>query len=263
MGKVVAVVLAVAAVSLAVTKIRSLTASGGDESAWEPQREGERPREPRPGEPQTPQTPLQLPAGNLYRGRPPKVKNLLMRLAEAEKTANVEMAVSTIETLRALPGEPAADLDDALARRLGQLNVRWLFELANRQWVADVTVRPRDTASRIAAANGSTLSSLVRLNRLAGIDDIRAGQTVKVMSHPRFSLTVHRRARFADLNLNGKFFNRYDIAEGTEICPPGVYTTTQELRAQLKSLGLAFNLRALVELETLVPPNASIVVSET
>lgn len=195
--------------------------------------------------------------------RPPKVRNLLLRLDEAEKSGNIEMAATTIETLRDLPGEPAADLDDRLARRLGELNTRRLFVLANRQWIAEVTVRPRETASRIAAAHGSTLASLVRLNALPNADAVESGQTLKVMNHPRFSMTVHRRARYADLHLNGKFFNRYDIAGDAQICPVGVYKTTANLRAQLIELGLKFSLRNRVELETLIPPNASILVSET
>ncbi len=195
--------------------------------------------------------------------RPPKVRNLLLRLEEAVKADNIEMAVTTIETLRDLPGEPAADLDDGLARHLGKLNSRWLFAFCNRQWVTETTVRSRDTATRIAAAHGSTLSSLIRLNSLADADSIRPGQVLKVMNHPRFSLTVHRRARYADLNLNGKFFNRYDIVGDGEICPVGVYKTGAKLRDQLTELGLRFSLRDRVELETLIPPAASIVVSET
>ena len=96
--------------------------------------------------------------------RPTKLRNLLMRLEEAEKRGDVEMAVGTIESIRALPGSPAADLDDALARRLGTLNIRRLFDLRCAQWVKAVEVRRGDSASRIAAENGSTLASLMRLN---------------------------------------------------------------------------------------------------
>ena len=51
--------------------------------------------------------------------RPAKVRNLLLRLEEAEKRHDVSMAVTTIEAIRALPGSPAADLDDSLARLNG------------------------------------------------------------------------------------------------------------------------------------------------
>lgn len=199
----------------------------------------------------------------LSRDRPPKVRNLLLRLEEAEKMGNTEMAATTIETLRALPGEPAADLDDMLARRLGQLNSRWLFTLANRQWVTEVTVRTRETPARIAAAHGSTLSSLIRLNALTDADSVETGAIIKVMNHPRFSMTVHRRARYVDLHLNGKFFNRYDIVGDAEICAVGIYKTNEKLREQLVTLGLKFSLRDRIELETLIPAGAAIVVSET
>ena len=67
--------------------------------------------------------------------RPVKVRNLLMRLEKAEQDRDIEMAISTIEQIRALPGNPAADLDDKLARRLGALNIRRLFILNSNQWV--------------------------------------------------------------------------------------------------------------------------------
>ncbi len=259
---VVLVVLAVAAVSFVATRLRRQPDSFGEFEEAPPQAaEAAPPREaPAPAESSEAKRVLaEIPA----RDRPPKVRNLLLRLAEAEKSGNVEMAATTIEALRDLPGEPAADLDDRLARRLGQLNTRWLFALANRQWVTEVEVRPRETAARIAAAHGSTLSSLIRLNALADADDLRAGRKIKVMHHPRFSMTVHRRARYADLHLNGKFFNRYDIVGDGEICPVGVYKTGENLRSQFAELGLRFALRDRVELETIIPQNASIVVSET
>lgn len=270
-GPVVLAVLSVAAISFVFTKLRRADEEFGQDAPppqmAQPARQTQphRPSEPS-GQPQT-ATPATPPPQSFLASetveRPPKVKNLLLRLDEAEKMGNVEMAVTTIEALRNLPGEPAADLDDRLARRLGELNTRWLFALANRQWVTEVTVRPQDTATRIAASHGSTLSSLIRLNLLKDADSIWPGQVLKVMNHPRFSMTVHRRARYADLNLNGRFFNRYDIVGDGDICKVGLYKTTGKLREQLVSLGLRFSLRDRVELETLIPPNASILVSET
>ena len=142
--------------------------------------------------------------------RPTKVRNLLMRLEEAEKSHDIEMAVTTIESIRSLPGSPAADIDDALARRLGTLNIRRLFEVRSAQWVKAVTVGHGDSASRIAAENGSTLASLARLNG-GNVDRIRVGSKLYVMDHPRFNLVLRRRTRIADLSLHGKFFKRYDL----------------------------------------------------
>lgn len=268
------VILAIAAVSFVFTKFKRSaddipaipepSAQAAQPSPSHPQQTQQQQSQTPPAAVRQPQLPrLDAQFSSASHERPPKVRNLLLRLEEAVKADNIEMAVSTIETIRALPGEPAADLDDSLARHLGKLNTRWLFDFANRQWVAETTVRQRDTAARIAAAHGSTLSSLVRLNSLANAESIQPGQVLKVMNHPRFSLTVHRRARFADLNLNGKFFNRYDIIGDGDICPVGIYKTTDNLRDQLIELGLRFSLRDRVELETLIPPSASIAVSET
>ena len=192
--------------------------------------------------------------------RPPRVRNLLMRLEEAERTRDVEMAVSTIETIRALPGSPAADLDDALARRLGKLNVLRLFDLRSAQWVKTVTVRRGDSASRIAAENGSTLASLARLNG-GNVEKVILGAKLYVMNHPRFNLVIHRRTRIADLSLNGKFFKRYDL-QGEVKAAAGAYEIPERKRTFWDKAGVQLRPEDRTELETLLPVGAPVLVSE-
>ena len=192
--------------------------------------------------------------------RPTKVRNLLMRLEEAEKSHDIEMAVTTIESIRSLPGSPAADIDDALARRLGTLNLRRLFEVRNAQWVKAVTVGRGDSASRIAAENGSTLASLARLNG-GNVDRIRVGAKLYVMDHPRFNLVLHRRTRIADLSLNGKFFKRYDLP-GEVRAKEGAYEVPERRKLLWDRLGTAFRKEDRAELEILLPTGASVLVSE-
>ena len=184
--------------------------------------------------------------------RPKEVRNLLLRLQEAEKSGDIAMAVTTIETIRALPGAPAADLDDVLARRLGGLNVRRLFDLKNAQWVATVEVKRGENATRIASEHGSTLASLSRLNT-GDIDRLRIGQQIFVMDHPRFNLVVHRRSRMADLQLNGKFFKRYDLV-GTPAAAAGSF--------EWREVKLPFSPADADELDTLLPRSAPVVISE-
>ena len=192
--------------------------------------------------------------------RPTKVKNLLMRLAEAEKSRDVEMAISTIESIRSLPGSPAADLDDALARRLGTLNIRRLFELRSAQWVKTVEVRRGDSSSRIAAENGSTLASLARLNG-GNVDKIRLGAKLYVMDHPRFNLVLHRRTRIADLSLNGKFFKRYDL-QGEVEARDGAYEISDRRKGFWEVFGPIFKKGDRSELDMLLPSSATLLVSE-
>lgn len=192
--------------------------------------------------------------------RPPKVRNLLLRLEEAEKAHDIEMAVSTIESIRALPGSLAADMDDALARRLGTLNLRRLFDLRCAQWVKTVEVRRGDSASRIAAENGSTLASLARLNG-GSVEKIRFGAKLYVMDHPRFNLVLHRRTRIADLSLNGKFFKRYDLQGGVK-ARDGAYEIPERRRGFWEVFGPAFGKADLAELNMLLPSGASMLVSE-
>ena len=191
--------------------------------------------------------------------RPVKVRNLLMRLGEAERLGDAELAVSTIETIRSLPGSPAADLDDALARRLGVLNVRRLLKLKNAQWVRQVTVGRGGSASRIAAENGSTLASLVALN--GNVDRLIVGQKLHVMDHPRFNLVIHRRSRTADLSLNGKFFKRYDLQDDVK-AKEGAYELPEKKRAFWANVGLILKPADRAELEMLLPVKTSVLISE-
>jgi len=204
--------------------------------------------------------PVRAVAPDALMKRPAAVRNLLLRLEEAEKRRDVEMAVSTIEQIRALPGSPAADLDDVLARRLGVLNMRRLYAVRNAQWVTTVEVKRGMSASRIAAEHGSTLASLERLNG-GNVDRLTLGQRLYVLDHPRLNLVIHRRSRTADLSLNGKFFYRFDITQpvgGAE----GVYEIPASPRALWKSLGVEFAPRDRAEIEILMPRGAPVVISE-
>ena len=195
-----------------------------------------------------------------YAKRTPRLRNLLMRLEEAERRRDVEMAVTTIEEIRALPGSPAADIDDSLARRLSALNVRRLFDRRNAQWVKRVVVKRGDSASRIAVENGSTLSSLVKLNG-GDVNRLVPGKQLYVMDHPRFNLVVHRRSRTVDLSLNGKFFRRYDL-QGEVKAKGGAYELPERKRAFWANVGLQLKPADRDELELLLPSGTPVLISE-
>jgi hypothetical protein len=207
-----------------------------------------------------PPPPPPLPPG-AERNRPRVAQNLLLKLEKAEAAHDVELAVATIEQLRALPGEAVADLDNSLARRLGELNIRRLFVGKNRQWVKEVVVRRGDSATRIASENGSTLASLLKLNALPSADRLNVGQKLEVMDHPRFTIVVHRAAKYADLTLKGKFFKRYDIIAPVRAAE-GNYETPARLRAFLAEKGIALAPADSAELDMLVPAKSSLLVSE-
>lgn len=191
---------------------------------------------------------------------PAVVRNLLMRLEEATRSRDVEMAITTIERLRSLPGAPAASLDDALARRLGALNMRSLFDLRSPKWVKAVTIKLGDSASRIAAENGASLASLAKLNG-GKVDKILVGSQLFVMANPRFNLVIHRRSRVADLALNGKFFKRYDLIRPIAI-EDGVYVVSEKRRVLFPVANAAFAEGDRAELDMLLPGNASLTISE-
>lgn len=182
--------------------------------------------------------------------RPAMVKNLLAKLEGAEARRDTEMAIDTIERLRALPGSPAADLDDSLARRLGTLNLRKLFKLKSREWTKEVTVRRGDNLERISRENGATAASTRKLNGLAG-DELRIGDKVLVMNHPRFNLVIHAGGKYADLFFMGKFFKRYYLTGAVE---------TDESDYRLKAVPLKPGDRE--ELALLLPPGATVLIAE-
>ena len=182
--------------------------------------------------------------------RPALVKNLLARLEGAEANRDTEMAIDTIERLRALPGSPAADLDDALARRLGTLNLRKLYVLKSREWVKELTVKRGDSLERLSRENGATLASSLKLNQLAD-GNIKIGQKILVMKHPRFNLVVHCKPGYADLFFMGKFFKRYYLAGETSV---------KEADFRLKDIALKSADRE--ELSVLLPSSATVLVSE-
>jgi len=200
----------------------------------------------------TPPVVIDVPADPIAAGdnRSVRVQNLLRRLEEAERRQDVEMQVTTIEQLRATPG--VADLDDKLARRLGTLNLLRLFRMRSAQWTVEVTVKNGDAASRIAYEHGSTFASLAKLNDGVDLNRLRAGAVLRVMNHPRFSLVVSRRARTADLSLNGKFFKRYDLT-GEVRGEVGAYVLPERFRSFCTDHGVPFKPLDRAELEMLLP----------
>ena len=188
-----------------------------------------------------------------------EVRKASVASCEAELT----LAEKTYERKKSLTAKamaPVADLDDKLARRLGALNMLRLFTNRYPRWVRSVVVKRGDSASRIAAENGSTLASLSRLTG-GKVDRIVLGSRVYVMDHPRFALVVHRRTRTADLSLNGKFFKRYDLA-GEVRGQEGAYEMSTGARAIWRIIGACFRPDDRAELEMLLPSSARVLISE-
>lgn len=200
---------------------------------------------------------------NDFGGRPSRAKALLLRLDVASDKNDIEMQVSTIEQLRALPGGAVADIDDKLVRLLGELNMRRLFELSNPQWVTEVTVKRGDSATRIAQEHGSTLGSLKRLNASVNLDRLQIGTKLKVMKKPAFTLIVHKKQRSVELMLNDRLFKRYDLPEGAPEIPmePGAYRTPANLRDFFRREGIGLSPEDAAEIDLLVPRDQPVRVS--
>lgn len=192
--------------------------------------------------------------------RPTEVVNLLMKLDEAMRLKDIELQVSAIERLRSLPGSPAADLDDRLARLLGRLNKHRLFENKNPKWVKKAKVSRRDTASSIAAENGCTMAAFVKLNGKK-VEKLKKGDEVYVLNQPRCQLVVHRRAGYADLLMKGKFFKRYDL-KSADKSADGMHEYPVSGNGFWKKVGLGFEPDDIKELEMLLTKGSPVLVSE-
>ena len=192
--------------------------------------------------------------------RPTKVTNLLMRLEAAEKNRDMAMAIDAIEQLRSLPGNPAADLDDSLARRLGVLNMRRLFGPGKSPWTTEIVVKRGDNATRIAYEHGSTLASFAKLNG-GDVEKVVLGRKMIVMDHPRFSLVVHRLTKTADLSLNGKFFKRYYLKADVK-GEVGAYEVPERIRHLFTEKGIMLDTEDRAELEMLMPRGAVVLIAE-
>lgn len=275
-GWIVVAVLLVAAVSFAFTVARRI-ASGGDgdgggvtigEIVEPPPQPSAPSSKPGGGEseggasaanapPPLANEPIAIP--DIGR-RPTKVRSLLLKLDEAAKSGDLEMQISAIEQICALPpNEAAPDIASDLIPRLGRLNWSWLFDRHNPQWVGEVTVKRGDSATRIAQEHGSTLASLMKLNGLSDANRLAVGGNVKVMNHPRFNIVAHKRLRAVDLYLKGKLFKRYLLPDAAPEmkCAPGDYRTPANLRDFLRRMGIALDAADTAELDMLVPKDSS------
>jgi len=210
--------------------------------------------------PSVPEPNVSAPRVTVTGERPRKVKNLLMKLDQAIATTNYPLQVAVIEELRALPGAPAADLDDSLARSLGRLNLRILFDAEHKnEWVKRVEVKRGNSASRIASEWGTTLKCVEKLN--GDVSTIHPGTFLWVMNHPQFRLSVFRKTRIADLSLNNKFFKRYYLTDEVRGAN-GSYVFPVKIRTFFAEYGVWFKDKDLVELEMLLPKGANMTIAD-
>lgn len=196
-------------------------------------------------------------------GRPQLERTLLMRLADAERLGELEIAVDTIEKLRRKPS--MADLDDKLARRLGALNIERIFSGKPVPWVTETVVRRNQTVHRIAREHGSTVAATRRLNNLAPGVEPEPGRKLRVLAFPKAAFVVHKQTRYADLLLGGKLFKRYYVTVNAG-CAPGAYPITSKSeegpRARFAELGIRIAPVDMQELDMFLAPGSQLTVSE-
>ena len=196
-------------------------------------------------------------------GRSQRERTLLLRLADAENQGRLAIAVDTIMQLRAIPS--MADIDDKLARRLGDLNIRRLFSGEPVPWVSTTTVRRGQSVHRIAREHGTTVAAIRQLNRLSQTEEPNVGRQLRVLQFPRAAFIVHKQTRHADLMLNGKLFKRYYVSVKKD-AKTGAFPITSNAnegpRSRFSSLGIRVAPADMKELDMFLAPGSSLTISE-
>ena len=193
--------------------------------------------------------------------RPPAVRALLERLEAADQQGNVVLQIDTLERLRQNK-DSVADIDDLLARRLGNLNRKLFLEGKTSPWVTAYTVRTGDTLHQIAREHGATVAAVLMLNGVGDPRRLRVGQALRIPNHLRAKLKVHAASQIADLEINGKFFRRYDAAvpKNAELGERAVTRKDGEGARQLiEKSKVRFSDADLKEIALMLPPGSSIV----
>ena len=255
-GAAVLVVLVSFAATL-VNRLRARTAGNPDAGAAVL---AEAPRPAPSALPAPPLSPAVPPGKALLEERPRVVRNLLMRLTEAERDRDLSRQVETIELLRAAPGNPVADIDHLLVKRLGRLNFRWMFGTDRSPWTVEITPRKGNSAERLAKEQGMTVAALLKLNRWRTPDEMRPGKPVRALNHPNFALIVHPRNRLVELMLDGKLFKAYELTRAASLAP-GLYSLPDDYAGQFARLGLSFAPADLAELSLFLMPRAPLFVA--
>ncbi len=196
-------------------------------------------------------------------GRSARERTLLSRLADAESQGRLAIAVDTIEHLRHIPS--MADIDDKLARRLGDLNIKRLFSGEPVPWIREITVRRGQSVHRIAREHGTTVAAVRRLNSLTQSEEPKAGRRLRVLEFPKAAFVVHKQTKYADLTLNGKLFRRYYVSTRPDT-KPGAYQITgkpeEGPRSRFAALGILVAPADMRELDMFLAPGSSLTISE-
>jgi LysM repeat protein len=196
-------------------------------------------------------------------GRSARERTLLLRLADAESQGKLSIAADTIETLRSIPS--MADLDDKLARRLGDLNIQRLYSGKPVPWVAEVKVRRGQNINLIAREHGTTIAAICKLNKISPDDKLKAGSTLRVLEFVRAAFVVHKKTYYADLSLNGKWFKRYYVSTSKKT-KPGAYPITsapqEGPQSRFAELDIRIAPKDVQELSMFLAPGSSLTISE-
>ena len=190
-------------------------------------------------------------------------RNLLERLSTAVREKKTSLEIDSLEKL--CQRATLADIKDPLLRRLGELNMKLFLSKEPSRWTTDVTVKRGDSLKRIAREHGTTLAAVRTLNNMNGTDRIAVGDKLRVPEFPAAVLEVHKSLKLADLTLKGKFFKRYAVKTDpvkTRVAPPYPISREAGPRTRFAELKISMSPDDLLEMDMLLAPGSSLVVTE-
>jgi LysM repeat protein len=190
-------------------------------------------------------------------------RNLLERLSTAVLQKKTSLEIDSLEKLCRRP--TLVDIKDPMLRRLGELNMKLFLSNEPSRWTTDVTVRRGDSLKRIAREHGTTLAAVRTLNKMDVTDRITVGDKLRVPEFPSAVLEVHKSLKLADLTLKGQFFKRYAVVtdpQKTISGPPYPITREAGPRTRFHQLKISMSAKDLQEMDMLLAPGSSLVVTE-
>jgi LysM repeat protein len=190
-------------------------------------------------------------------------RNLLERLSTAVREKKTSLEIDSLEKLCRRP--TLVDIKDPMLRRLGELNMSLFLSNKPSRWTTEVTVKRGDSLKRIAREHGTTLAAVRTLNKMDISDRITVGDKLRVPEFPSAVLEIHKSLKIADLTLKGQFFKRYVVntdPNKTLSGPPYPITREAGPRTRFNQLKISMSAKDLLEMDMLLAPGSSLVVTE-
>ncbi len=127
-----------------------------------------------------------------------------------EEIGNIDKAHSYYKMI--VEKYPDAQEIEKVMDRLGELNIKMLYEGKGFSWIETYVVKPGDSLEKIAKKYNTTVALIKKMNKLKS-HRIRPYDRLKV-ANVKFSIAIDKSLNILILKANGEFFKRYYVGTG-------------------------------------------------